>query len=159
MKKNTNYMIQNIVRSQHKNSFSPKGQDVSDYLRKKHSCIFSPFTTFLFSNFSIINTPIDNQKKILFFKKVNTYSLVTFISSHNTVKCHKSLSLLAEWYGSWLWRWLWMDEGRGGAVKPRSGQGGTDWLGRVRDQQANWSAKERGIVEPGKTLTAQRRSI
>lgn len=45
-----------------------------------------------------------------------------------------------------------------GGGQPRGGQGGRDWPGRVRDQYANWSAKERGFVESGKTLTAQQRS-
>lgn len=46
-----------------------------------------------------------------------------------------------------------MDDDGGG---DKEGEwGGRNWQGRVRDQYSNWSAEERGLVESGKTLTAQ----
>lgn len=46
-----------------------------------------------------------------------------------------------------------------GREQPRGGPGGWDWQRRDRHQLTDWPAKERGFVESGKTLTAQRRSV
>lgn len=113
----------------------------------------------MFSNLSIINTLISQSEKIPLFSKVTTrvFSEVHFIPWYK-LESHKPQPLGTGGMGVGCEEWSRMD-GEGRREEPRGGQGGRDWQGRVRDQYVNWSAEERGFVESGKTLTAQRRSV